>query len=224
MPRIIVITGTDTAAGKTVLTALLAHHLRSIPVNVAALKPICSGGRDDARLLRQASGNALPLDELNPWHFRGAIAPALAARHEGRSVALRDVVAHVRGLAHRFDVLLVEGAGGLLSPLGEHFSTREIISALGADVMVCARNQLGAVNHVRLTLEALPPMLRLSVRVALMDPHVHDPATRTNAALLGEFMSPEHIISLPWLARPESFRTNLRKRPVAAAIAAILHA
>src|SRR5436190_23617869 len=106
MSRIIVITGTDTGACKTVLTALLACHARASGVTVAALKPICSGGRDDARLLRAATKRALSPDEINPWHWRAPLAPVLAARGEGKRVALREVVAHVHAVSRRFALVL----------------------------------------------------------------------------------------------------------------------
>ena len=77
------ITGTDTGVGKTVLTSLLTRFLRAGGVPAAALKPICSGGRADARALHAAMNGALSLDEINPWHFRAAVAPALAAPAEG---------------------------------------------------------------------------------------------------------------------------------------------
>ena len=116
------ITGTDTGVGKTVLTALLTRHLREHGVNAVALKPVCSGDRADARALHAASAGALTLDEINPWHFRAPIAPLLAARRERRRVGLADVLAHVRAMQKRFDVVLIEGAGGLLSPLGENLT------------------------------------------------------------------------------------------------------
>ena len=142
------ITGTDTGVGKTVLTALLARHLRERGVNAAALKPICSGGRDDARALRAAMKGALTPDEINPWHFRAPIAPLPAARRERRQVKLADVLAHVRSMQKRFDVLLVEGAGGLLSPLGGNFDSHDLIAALRSTPMIVCPNRLGAVNQV----------------------------------------------------------------------------
>ena len=122
--RILFITGTDTGVGKTVFAAVATLLLRRRGVRVAALKPICSGGREDARLLHAAAGRVLSLDEVNPWHFRAALAPTLAARRENRLVLLRPVVAHIRRAAKRFEVVIVEGAGGLLSPLGEKFDSR----------------------------------------------------------------------------------------------------
>src|SRR5665213_1566420 len=96
MKQTLFITGTDTGVGKTVLTALLARFLRGRDFNVVALKPVCSGGREDALALHKALDGALTLDEINPWHFRAAIAPAPAARLENKSVKLAAVLAHIR--------------------------------------------------------------------------------------------------------------------------------
>ena len=199
MSRIIVITGTDTDVGKTVLTALLAGHARAVGLNAAALKPVGSSGRDDARLLRDAMQRKLSLDEINPWHWRAPLAPLLAARLEEKRVELREVVSHVHAISRRFPLVLVEGAGGLLSPLGEGFSTRELIIGLGAEVIVAAPNRLGAVNHVRLTLEALPPLLAARAKVALMAPRRGDAASRTNPRLLAEFVNETRLALVPWV-------------------------
>src|SRR5487761_2142523 len=108
MKQTLFITGTDTGVGKTVLTALLTRFLRGRGVPAAALKPVCAGGRGDARALQAA------------------------ARRENRRVTRPQVVARIRPLQKRFDVVLVEGAGGLLSPLGENFNARDLIAALRA--------------------------------------------------------------------------------------------
>jgi len=193
------ITGTDTGVGKTVLTALLARHLRERGVSAAALKPICSGSRDDARALRAAMNGALTPDEINPWHFRAPLAPLLAARRERRRVGLADVLAHVRTMQRRFDVLLVEGAGGLLSPLGENFDSRDLIAALRATPIVVCPNRLGAVNQVLLTLAALPRSVSCRARVVLMSPSKPDASTNTNVSLLAEFLDAKRIFCLPRL-------------------------
>ena len=199
MKRIFFITGTDTGAGKTVLTALLAQFLRECGVNAAALKPVCSGGRADARALQAAMGGALSLDEINPWHFRAPIAPLLAARRERKSVRLSAVLAHVRAMQKRFDVLLVEGAGGLLSPLGGDFDSGDLLAALDALPVVVAMNRLGAVNHVLLTLKALPRRAAGRARVVWMSPPKRDAAVVTNAGLLAEFFDAKRIFTLQWL-------------------------
>jgi dethiobiotin synthetase len=193
------ITGTDTGVGKTVLTALLVRYLRERGLNAAALKPVCSGGRDDARALHAAANGALTLDEINPWHFRAPIAPLLAARREHKRVMFADVLTHVRAMQKRFDVLLVEGAGGLLSPLGENFDSRDLIAALRAIPLIVCPNRLGAINQVLLTLEALPRGAAAKARVLLMWPLKSDASTRTNSILLAEHFDGKRIFPLPWL-------------------------
>jgi dethiobiotin synthetase len=209
------ITGTDTGVGKTVLAALLARFLRERGIHAAALKPVCSGGRDDARALRAVMNGALTPDEINPWHFRAALAPLLAGRRERKRVKLADVLAHVRTMQKRFDVLLVEGAGGLLSPLGGNFDSRDLIAALRATPMVVCPNRLGAVNQVLLTLAALSRSASCRARVVLMSPSKPDVSTNTNAGLLAEFFDAKRILELPWLGRhfdPEKALKDSRVR------------
>ena len=195
------ITGTDTGAGKTVLTMLLAAHLRQKKLRVAALKPICSGGRGDARNIFAALDRTLKLDEINPWFFRAAIAPALAARREKKSVTAREAIRHVRAVQNQFAITLVEGAGGLMSPLGKNFDSRDLIIELQANPIIVAQNRLGAVNHLLLTLEALPKKLRAQAKIVLMSPPKADAASRSNATLLGQFFPPAQIFPLPWLGK-----------------------
>jgi dethiobiotin synthetase len=221
MKRTIFITGTGTGAGKTVLAALLAQYLRERGVRVAALKPVCSGGRADARALRAALNGALALDEINPWHFRAALAPVLAARREKKKPRLAPVLAHIRAVQRRFDVLLVEGAGGLLSPLGEDFNSRDLIAALRATPVIVAPNQLGVVNHLLLTLEALPKNVRVQAKIVLMSPAKPDAATASNLKLLGQFFPPTNIFTLPWLGRDFDATEALARTAVNRTLAAL---
>jgi dethiobiotin synthetase len=207
------ITGTNTGVGKTVLTVLLMHHLRERGINAVALKPVGSGNRADARALHAASDGALTLDEINPWHFRAAIAPLLAARRERGRVTPANVLAHVRTIQKRFAVVLIEGAGGLLSPLGENFDSRDLIAALRATPMVVCPNRLGAVNQVLLTLAALPRSASGRARVVLISPSEPDASTSTNASLLAEFLDAKRIFCLPRLGGrfdPEKVLKNQR--------------
>jgi dethiobiotin synthetase len=195
------ITGTDTGAGKTVLAVLLTRFLRERGVNAAALKPVCSGGRADAHALHAVLKDTLTLDEINPWHFRAPIAPLPAARKENRRVKLSEVLKHTRALQKCFDVLLVEGAGGLLSPLGEDFDSRDLISALCAAPIIVVPNKLGVVNHILLTLAALPPAAVKQARIVLMSPPKPDAASKSNPELLAEFFDAKRIFLLPWLGK-----------------------
>lgn len=211
----IFITGADTGVGKTVLADGLSRHLRHLSIHAVALKPVCSGGRDDARCLRAAAGGALTLDEINPWHFRAPLSPLLAARREKRRVTRAQVVDHVRGIQERFPVVLVEGAGGLLSPLGENFDSRDLIIALRATPIVVGPNRLGAINQILLVLAALPRGLSRKAHVVLTSLKKPDAASRSNPLLLGELLGQNRVHVLPWLKQATPFtraRANRRAR------------
>ena len=202
--RIIFVTGTDTGVGKTVFAALLTRCLRERGVPVAGLKPICSGGRNDALRLREAMGEGLTLDSVNPWHFPAALSPLLAARKVGKRVRLDLVIAHVRAMQKQFATVVVEGAGGLLSPLGEEFDSRDLIIALRATPIVVCPNRLGAVNQVLLVLEALPRTVANRTQIVLVNPPHAELATRRNLELLAEFVSGERIHTLVWQKKSPS--------------------
>lgn len=204
MKRIFFVTGTDTGAGKTVLTVSLLRYLRAQHIDAAALKPVCSGGRGDARKIYAAADGVLPLDDINPWHFKAPISPSLAARREGKKVRLSQVAAHARAMQKRFDVLLIEGAGGLLSPLGENFNSRDLILQLDASPIIVAANRLGVVNHVLLTLDALPPNFRARARVVLVSFGRLDASAKSNAGLIGEHFDSERVMNA---GSPEFART-----------------
>lgn len=211
-PPVLFVTGSDTGAGKTVFAALLTQHLRAQGGRVAALKPLCSGSRDDARALHVAAGQVLSLDEVNPWHFRAPLAPLLAARKESKAVRLREVVEHIRAARQKFEWVIVEGAGGLLSPLGEDFDSRDLIIALRASPVIVCPNRLGAVNQARLVLDALPVRARTRARVVLMSLPKSDAATRGNARLLAGFFAADRICEFPWLGKQFQPSTRLHPR------------
>jgi dethiobiotin synthetase len=200
---------------------LLAEFVRSRGLRVAALKPVCSGGREDARRLHAALGGALSLDQINPWHFRAAIAPLLAARQVRKRVTLAPVLAHLRKVRQNFEVVLIEGAGGLLSPLGAGFNSRDLIAALEATPIVVASNQLGVVNHILLTLEALPEGLRHQARVVLMSPPKPDSAMASNARLLRQ-LSVQNVCPLPWFGPGFSAREVLQSPRVRRTLAKLV--
>ncbi len=201
-PRIIFITGTDTGVGKTVLATLLVGYFRNQGISVGAFKPVCSGGRADAEALHAALGGALTLDEINPWHFRAAVSPLLAARAEKRKVTRAQVLTAARRLQQRFPVLIVEGAGGLLSPLGEDFDSRDLIQALRTAPVLVASNRLGAINQVLLALAALPKRLSQKTQVVLMAALNPDTASRGNVKFLREKLGPQRVHELPRINVP----------------------
>lgn len=199
MPRPLFITGSDTGVGKTVLTALLVRFLRRSGQSALAVKPFCSGGREDAEILHAAQDGAVSLDAINPWHFPAPLTPLLAARKVRQTVPLDEVLAFLRSAHRSGPLLLVEGAGGLLSPLGDGYSARELLAGLRADAVVVCANRLGAINQARLTLGCLPVGTRQRARLVLMGQPTPDSAAQGNVDLLRELVGLDRVIELPHL-------------------------
>ncbi len=196
--RIWFITGSDTQVGKTFLTLLLANHLERQRDGFMAVKPFCSGDRSDAELIQQAQRRRLDLDAINPWHFRHPLTPSLAARKEGRRITLRQTLTFLHRASGATPKLLIEGAGGILSPLGVGFSARELIVDLDAIPLVVCPNRLGAINQSRLVFAALPRRSARRGHLILMDPASPDESTASNALVLAEHLPPARIHRLPW--------------------------
>lgn len=158
-PKILFVTGTDTGVGKTLLTALLVAHARSQGRVVRAIKPFCSGGRADAELLREVQQGVLTIDEINPFFFPDPLAPWVAAcRSKRPAPSLTHVLHHIDRVASRMPArsqLLIEGVGGLMVPLGPDYTVRDLIAALGCEVLLVSANRLGTINHTLLSIHAL---------------------------------------------------------------------
>jgi dethiobiotin synthetase len=105
-------------------------------------------------------------------------------------------------------VAVIEGAGGLLTPLGQDFNARDLIAALRAWPLLVCPNRLGAVNQTLLTLDALPRAAAARTRVVLVAPERPDASTASNRSLLGEFIPLHRIISLPRLRDPFAARAS----------------
>jgi len=197
--EIIFVTGTDTGVGKTLLTGMLLHHLRTNGKRALAMKPFCSGGLGDVSLFQQIQGLELSREETNPFYFSESVAPLVAARKHRHRISLRDVLERIRSIRERCEYLLVEGAGGLMVPLGEKFSGADLISRLNCYVLVVARNHLGVINHTRLTLNGLGACESKGVKVVLMGSAKPDSTAASNVRMLRELTTPTVIIEMPFL-------------------------
>ena len=188
--RIIFITGTDTGVGKTLLTGLLLHHLRQSGCHALAMKPFCSGSRADTEFLHTVQKGELTLDEVTPFFFAEPLAPLVAARRHHLSIRLQLILRQIRRVAGRCQCLLVEGIGGLLVPLGEGFTVRDLIARLDCEVIVVSRNQLGTINHTLLTVAALQHIGIKGLKVVLMSFLQADLSTGSNGQILAELLAP----------------------------------
>ncbi|MGE2726704.1 dethiobiotin synthase [Mycolicibacterium pulveris] len=182
----LVVTGTDTGVGKTVATAALACAARLAGIDVAVCKPVQTGspGDDDLADVARLSGVAAL---HGGWRYPEPLAPRAAAQRAGMSLPTRaELVASVRGADAQ--LVLVEGAGGLLVELGDDGVTlRDVAADLGAPVLVVVAAGLGTLNHTALTLEALAAQrVRCAGLVIGAWPAEPGPAEQGNRCALAE--------------------------------------
>jgi len=156
------VTGTDTGVGKTYVACGLVRALRARGRRVAVRKPAETGCERrngilhpaDAAALHEAAGGAEMLEAVCPIRLEEPLAPAVAAARAGRPIAARSLVESCRRAAATADVLIIEGAGGLLVPLATDYSFADLAGELAAGLIVVVGARLGAINHARLTVEA----------------------------------------------------------------------
>lgn len=178
------ITGTNTGVGKTTLACLLLSRARGRGLKVAAMKPFCSGGREDAERLHQLQTAGLSLDEVNPFYFAEPVAPYVAAKKENLRITGEQTSEAVRKILARGFPMLIEGAGGLMSPLGERFTLLDLMREMPGRVCVVGSNALGIINSALLTHSALKGM---DARFVLMNSRDADASGRTNADVIREW-------------------------------------
>jgi dethiobiotin synthetase len=194
------VAGTDTGAGKTAVTGLLLAHLQAAGKNVHPAKPFCSGERTDAVLLWEIQNRREPLEKINPWYFDAPLSPWTAARKCGVTVTRAEALDYLQSRRAGCDLLLVEGSGGLLSPLGERFHLGDLIVDLGADVILVAPDRLGVLNATLLALEALHHRQVRSIRIALVEHSGADLSCKTNFEDLKELAAPHPVVRIPFLS------------------------
>ena len=212
MGRILFITGTGTGVGKTVLTALLLHHLCQEGRQALAIKPFCSGSRSDARLLQRLQKNDLTLAETNPFFFRQPVAPWVAARenHE-KQVPLRQALRRILGLSKHCEILLVEGSGGILVPLGDNYVVADLMTLSQSETIVVAPNCLGTINHTMLTVKHLQSIGIKGIKIVMMSAKRPDFSSRSNARAIREFLPGIPVFTLPNLGEKASHLTKVKQ-------------
>ena len=201
----IAVTGTDTGVGKTIASCAIAAALVRRGLRVSAMKPIETGvdphdpARDGARLHRAAADDR-PLSAVAPITFPHPSAPVVAARRAGQRVDLELLDARVRDAARGRDVLIVEGAGGLLVPITERVSFDGLFARWALDLVIVAANRLGVINHARLTIAAARAA-NLRVRAVVLNqlaPTPADTSVSDNARIIQE-MERVPLVELPWM-------------------------
>ncbi len=156
------ITGTDTGVGKTHIACEIVRELRAAGHRVGAFKPACSGAMicangqpswDDLDRLRTALGRDVSDDQLCSQRFLAPLAPPVAARQEGRTVDLDAIQRGLDAWQAECEIVIVEGAGGLLCPMTDKQTMADLSARFGFPLLIVARLGLGTINHTLLTVE-----------------------------------------------------------------------
>jgi dethiobiotin synthetase len=231
------VTATDTDVGKTILSAALLAAMAAAGEQVRAHKPVVTGldvtgldvtGLDDRlesgrpgawppdhELLASAAG--MTPEEVAPLRYDPAVSPHLAARLAGERIDPADLEARAHAAGEDGATLIVEGVGGLLAPLAEDYTVRDLAVALELPLLIAARPGLGTINHTLLTLQSARAV-GLDVRAVVLTPWPEQPneMERSNretiarmgeveVAALGHVQSPDRTdlaragAALPWV-------------------------
>ena len=202
------ITGTDTGVGKTCVAAAIARALVKGGLNVGVYKPAASGCKrvgkklvsEDASILWEAAGRPGSLSRVCPQLFAAPLAPHLAALNEGKQLDEKLLRMGIDYWLERSDIVLVEGAGGLLSPLGTKKYVADLARVFGFPLVVVAPNRIGVINQ---TLQTLLAAQAYDLEVAgivlsdVLSPDAPDPSIHSNPAELARRSSVPLLARLP---------------------------
>jgi dethiobiotin synthetase len=204
------ITGTDTGVGKTRVTAALLTLLDRLGLRAIGMKPVAAGAdlvgadwvNEDVVLLNAAANVTAPPEWVNPYLFRDAIAPHIAAERKGVHIEIPRIVESYERLAGLADWVVVEGAGGFRIPLDRQRDSADLAAALNLPVVLVVGMRLGCLNHALLTAEAIERRgLRLAGWVAnRIDPDMA--VFDENLATLETRLAAPCLAVVPWQANP----------------------
>jgi dethiobiotin synthetase len=198
--RSLLITGTDAGVGKTWVACALARALSGAGRRVVAIKPVetgCAGktpATEDGARLASATGQRAPLAAL--YRLAAPTVPLLAAEAEGMAIDLDALLLDIEELAAGAEVLLLESAGGLLSPITWDWSAVELARSLGATALVVGRDRHDMINHALLTLSALELAGIAVTGVVLTAPAMPDRSTGLNAAAIARLSGIDRVIAV----------------------------
>ena len=220
------ITGTDTGVGKTVVTCALSVALRRRGMSVIAMKPIETGvsfedlDRDGARLAR-AAGHERSLAATAPIVLSRPLSPLAAARHDDFTIDFNMLDTVVKSVTA--DVLLVEGAGGLLVPITKTGTFADLFHRWSLALVIVAANRLGVINHTALTVRAAlaADLTIAAIVLKQVTPELPDESAHENLSLLRELFPTIPVVALPWMSSVDDLH-NLAEQADASGLVAVI--
>nr|WP_319537779.1 dethiobiotin synthase [uncultured Methanospirillum sp.] len=198
------VTGTDTEIGKTAVTAALARYF-SKRFHVGVFKPIQSGVTDlsesDASYLSRAIGYPGPCEDSFAYSFPDPVAPILAAEYAHVSISLEVIRERYDRVKKRSELVLVEGAGGLMVPVADHTLMADIAIECNLPLLVIARPDLGTINHILLTIHTARSLGILVKGVIINGYKTNSPGPDISktVSLIQEFGDIEVLGVIPWI-------------------------
>jgi len=206
------ITGTDTGVGKTLVASAMAALFRGRGIDVGVMKPVSAGGDKDARVLIEAAGVRDPLELVSPIRLKEPLSPNVAAEREGVTIDLDLIVDAYTRLSDRHDLLIVEGAGGLLVPLSNHVTIADLAVQLSLPLLIVARAALGTINHTLLTAEAARArgLDVLGVIYNTTEPNADAVAASTSPDVVTRLSGVPSLGTLPHVENPDSLPDLVR--------------
>lgn len=155
MHKGIFVTGTDTGVGKTIVTAGISLALKNKGINVGVMKPISTGGIQDAKFLLNFIGLKDDIRLVNPVSFKNPLAPYVAGKIENRKINKNKIFRAFNKLKKLHEFIVVEGIGGVLVPILKDYFVADLIKDFKLPVIIVSRAGLGTINHTLLTLKIL---------------------------------------------------------------------
>ena len=207
--RTVFIAGAHTDVGKTFVACGLIRAARGAGLSVEALKPVASGfdpadwAQSDPGRLLQALGHPLDggeLQRMTPWRFDAPLAPPMAARLEGRGLPLAAIVdlCRARLAETRADLFVLEGVGGLMSPLADDATGLDLMTALELPTVLVGGSYLGAISHTLTALEVLRARGLTTAAVVLsQDAQPDAPDFAATLALTAAHAGPTPVLPAP---------------------------
>lgn len=205
------VTGTDMGVGKTFIAAGLARMLRDRGLKVGVMKPIEVGWDHsdgdwppDAENLREAADSDDALEDIVPYAFTDQLAPQLSADRLRTPIEPERIQASLLKMRRKYDVVVVEGVGGLAVPLDDGFDLASLAVECELPLLIVARAHVGTLNHTFLTVHYARSrgLEVLGIVANRLDTSVEDPSTGTNAMMMERMCKVPVLGTVPF--RPEA--------------------
>jgi dethiobiotin synthetase len=210
----ILVTGTDIGVGKTWVACALARAIQGDGRQVVAIKPVETGcvgepgASEDGVRLALATGQSAPAHAI--LRLREPVAPILASDASGDEIDFDALVLKIERFADQAEFAILEGAGGLLTPVTWEWNMADVARTLGAVALVVGVDRIGTINHTLLTLSALELAGLSCLGLILTPPEAADSSTGKNAAAIARLSGIDRILTLPATADQQAAAHTLQ--------------